>query len=371
MAALPADASRASPPADWLLAPFRLVVRPFLPSGDARRFCGAAGRRWPCWRCTICGWCASDVAFEEASIAASQRHAVRVAAMREGSWQSARPARKRRAPFRLAPTGPPAVAILWKNLLARGAIVQRAAGARAPRLGGDRGHELRLGGGAQTAWPQVVGTRGVHRPAAWSLLLGPQFVRQDFRQDLAVADLLKMYPMRGWQVALGELLAPGGDPDRRAMGAHRAGGHAAASAATRRIWPTTATPVPTHAALASRRRSSSAAQPRVAAHPQRRRAAAARVVRRSSGAARAAARHRGHGPAAAFRAGAIGRARRGAAAGGGAGVLSFTLFAAASVPAAQLAALPVAARARSRSVFAAEAVGGLGAARDIGSRTTT
>ncbi len=42
----------------------------------------------------------------------------------------------------------------------------------------------------------------------WALLLGPQIVRQDFRRDLAVADLLKMYPLRGWQVALGELLAP-------------------------------------------------------------------------------------------------------------------------------------------------------------------
>ena len=40
------------------------------------------------------------------------------------------------------------------------------------------------------------------------LLMGPQIVRQDFRQDLPQADLLKVYPMRGWQVALGEILAP-------------------------------------------------------------------------------------------------------------------------------------------------------------------
>jgi hypothetical protein len=33
-------------------------------------------------------------------------------------------------------------------------------------------------------------------------------MRQDFRQDLPLADVLKMYPLRGWQVALGELLAP-------------------------------------------------------------------------------------------------------------------------------------------------------------------
>jgi len=43
---------------------------------------------------------------------------------------------------------------------------------------------------------------------AWSLLVGPQLLRQDLRQDLPLADILKMYPMRGWQIVLGELLAP-------------------------------------------------------------------------------------------------------------------------------------------------------------------
>jgi hypothetical protein len=42
----------------------------------------------------------------------------------------------------------------------------------------------------------------------WSVLFGPQVLRQDFRQDLVVADVLKLYPLRGWQVAMGELLAP-------------------------------------------------------------------------------------------------------------------------------------------------------------------
>jgi ABC-2 type transport system permease protein len=43
---------------------------------------------------------------------------------------------------------------------------------------------------------------------AWTLLLGPQIVRQDLRHDLQNADLLKMYPMPGWQVVLGQLMAP-------------------------------------------------------------------------------------------------------------------------------------------------------------------
>jgi hypothetical protein len=42
----------------------------------------------------------------------------------------------------------------------------------------------------------------------YSLLLGPQVLRQDFRHDLPLADILKTFPLRGWQIALGEILAP-------------------------------------------------------------------------------------------------------------------------------------------------------------------
>src|SRR6185436_7075163 len=42
----------------------------------------------------------------------------------------------------------------------------------------------------------------------WSLLIGAQMVRCDIRQDLAAMDVLKMFPLRGWQIVLGELLAP-------------------------------------------------------------------------------------------------------------------------------------------------------------------
>ena len=43
---------------------------------------------------------------------------------------------------------------------------------------------------------------------SYSLLLGPQLLRLDFRNDLPQADILKTFPMRGWQIALGEILAP-------------------------------------------------------------------------------------------------------------------------------------------------------------------
>ncbi len=33
-------------------------------------------------------------------------------------------------------------------------------------------------------------------------------IRSDFRQDLPAVDLLKTFPLRGWQIVLGEILAP-------------------------------------------------------------------------------------------------------------------------------------------------------------------
>ncbi|HET9862298.1 MAG TPA: hypothetical protein VFP37_02575, partial [Steroidobacteraceae bacterium] len=41
-----------------------------------------------------------------------------------------------------------------------------------------------------------------------ALLIGPQMARQDLRTDLVHADLLKTYPLRGWQIVLGEMLTP-------------------------------------------------------------------------------------------------------------------------------------------------------------------
>ncbi len=196
-----------SAPAQWLLLPFRVVVRPFLASSQTAAFWTALGPALGLLALHYLWVVRSDVKFEEASIAASQRHAVRVAAMRSGNWQNARPARKRRAPFRLAPTGPPAVAILWKNLLGAGQYFNIRLALATIVWAGIAGTAFGSVGGGKTPWPPVVGLMCLML-LGWALLLGPQIVRQDFRRDLAVADLLKIYPMRGWQVALGELLAP-------------------------------------------------------------------------------------------------------------------------------------------------------------------
>ncbi len=202
------DTVASSPPAHWLLLPFRVAVRPFLASGNAAAFGAAVGPALALLAVHYLWVLRSDVAFEEASIAVSQRYAARAAAIRSGNWQNTRPARKRRAPFRLAPTGPPAVAILWKNLLGAGQFfnVRLALGAIvwAGFVGTTLGTSV---GRGRPEWPFLVGTMCVLL-LGMSLVFGAQFVRQDFRRDLLAADLLKIYPMSGWQIALGELLAP-------------------------------------------------------------------------------------------------------------------------------------------------------------------
>jgi hypothetical protein len=195
-----------SGPLPYLLYPFRLVVRPCMAPG-AREFISAL---WPALLLMAAHYwwvIGSDVAFEEASVEASQKQAEKIAAIRAGKWRSAGQKLKvKRAPFKLAPTGLAAVALLWKNLINAGQAftlrmwIVLAAIVFSTCIGFQ-------GVGSKSNWLVVVGMIAAIF-GAWTVLIGPQVLRHDLRQDLPLADVLKMYPMRGWQVVLGEILAP-------------------------------------------------------------------------------------------------------------------------------------------------------------------
>ncbi len=193
-------------PALYLLYPFRLVVRPFL-APDATAFLVALPPVLLIFLLHYLWVVYSDVAFEEASVEASQKLAARIAAVRAGNWQGAKKNQKAKRPwFNLTASGPSATAFLWKNLIGVGRVFS-------PRL-----------------WIALIvivvvlcfslGNAGFHQHLSWvvgifiaialgySLLLGPQLLRLDFRHDLPLADVLKTFPLRGWQIALGEILAP-------------------------------------------------------------------------------------------------------------------------------------------------------------------
>jgi hypothetical protein len=149
----------------------------------------------------------TEVSFEEATIARAEKRAARRRAGREGDWRGHVRVHKQIAPpFRLSGRGAPELAFLWKNLIATGPLARpKSLVALAVVFGGAaawlaRRPELEAISAGVLLVSLVV--------LVFTVLLGPQMARQDLRTDLANADLLKTYPLRGWQIVLGELLAP-------------------------------------------------------------------------------------------------------------------------------------------------------------------
>jgi ABC-2 type transport system permease protein len=196
----------ASGPLPWLLAIPKLVVAPFL-AADVPAFAFAL---LPALAVLVVHYLwvmRSEVAFEEVAVARAEKRAARIAAIREGRSHGASGGIKsQRAPFRLKSSGAPEIAFLWKNLIATHgffrprtlliAAVIIAAGC------GWLGRHPEYGGLLAAVWALATAA------AIFTLLLGPQVTRNDLRGDLLNSDILKTYPLHGWQIVLGELLAP-------------------------------------------------------------------------------------------------------------------------------------------------------------------
>jgi ABC-2 type transport system permease protein len=195
-----------SGPLPWLLALPRLMVAPFFADG-ARAFFLALG---PALLLLVVHYfwvIRTEVSFEEASILRAEKRAARVRAIQQGDWRTQGNARKaQRPPFALGSVGRPEVAFLWKNLLSTSGFFRPV-----PLL------VLATVIVAGSQWlalqPTLAPVRMVLATMAgmllaFVLLLGPQLARQDLRSDLANTDILKTYPLRGWQIVLGELLTP-------------------------------------------------------------------------------------------------------------------------------------------------------------------
>jgi len=195
-----------SGPLPWLLAPFRWAVAPLF-AANARKLCFALGPVLGIIALHYFWVIRSNVAFEEASVELSRKLADRISAMRAGNWQAAgKPRRGKRPPFLLRPEGWPAAAIFWKNLISAGHFFTGRAWLFLVLITVIAGLNLRWHGGESTGGAALAILAVVL--GLMSLLYGPAILRYDFRQDLRVADVLKLYPMPGWQVVLGEILAP-------------------------------------------------------------------------------------------------------------------------------------------------------------------
>lgn len=141
----------------------------------------------------------ADAAFEEASA----EHAERQVRDRRTPKPVARGAQS--MPFRLAPDGPAETAILWKNLILLGRYASlRTLFAFLPVI-------VLFGIAAQSedsrGIARVIATMALPL-AAIAVLVGPQVMRNDLRQDLAQLALLKTWPVGGAAMIRGQVLAP-------------------------------------------------------------------------------------------------------------------------------------------------------------------
>jgi hypothetical protein len=144
----------------------------------------------------------SDAKFEEASAELAEK----MANVRQSRRLSVPKARTTvSAPFTLALEGRPETAIFWKNLIMVGRYLSLATLFRIlPILVifsiVARGRAV---GGAGEGLTVLCGAVFV-----FTILLGPQFARNDLRQDLPNLRLLKAWPLDGATLVRGEVLAP-------------------------------------------------------------------------------------------------------------------------------------------------------------------
>ncbi len=185
-----------------LLAPFRAMVQPLTASsgGDwIRAMVPALGLLGLHYIWVV----RSDAAFEEAAAEASLRRARQLSDSSRGQ-RARRAVRREPPPYRLAPTGSPAGAILWKNLVA------------VTRTGRPRTVALVLAGIGLVATVLVLrGSEILAEILGWFavmaggflLVVGPQWIRSDLRGDLSKLHLLRGYPITGTAVVVGEVAA--------------------------------------------------------------------------------------------------------------------------------------------------------------------
>jgi len=196
----------ATQPLSWLLAPFRWSLAPYFAT-DGAGFARALVPALALLAAHYVWVVRSQVSFEEASMDLARRRADRVAAMRQGKGLlSAKPARSRRPPFQLAGTGFVPIAFLWKGLLALGPFWRLRTWliACAVVLVGSRILAANPGGRLTL---RIVAIFSITM-GGWVLVFGPMLMQRSLREMVENLDILRAGPLRGWEIALGELLSP-------------------------------------------------------------------------------------------------------------------------------------------------------------------
>jgi hypothetical protein len=195
----------ATAPLSWLLAPFRWATAPIF-AADAGAFLHALPAALGLLALHYLWVVRAQVSFEDAAIVQARKRAERSAAMREGRMGRRMPNKPRGEPFRLAGRGAAWPAFAWKGLVAMGPLYRL----RVWLVACVAVVVLCQWLAADPARKAVLVAIGVAIPAlgAWLLFVGPMLMQRGLRRTFERMDVLKALPLRGWQLALGELATP-------------------------------------------------------------------------------------------------------------------------------------------------------------------
>ncbi len=193
-------------PAPWILAPFRIVVRPYF-AANAWEFLAAFLPALGLMALHYLWITRLDVAFEEASIELSQKRAAWVAARRAGNMRSSGSVQKREPLFRLRSRGWSWVAFVWKSFIQAGGCSIARRGLVIFAVAAVVGWSLRNNPscGPIIHFVAILGAMVVFMT---SLFAGPQATAQSVRRELVISDWLKTVPVPSSQIVLGLLLGP-------------------------------------------------------------------------------------------------------------------------------------------------------------------
>jgi len=197
-------------PLRYVLAPFKLIVAPNF-AHEGVTFLRALLPALGIMALHFIWVVRADVSFEDTSIEAAKKRAAFLAARGRGELRARGKSDKARTPlWRLRPTGFAPIAFIWKSLLKSGG--RRTLGRWAAFFAVLATGAFALGRVEDLTKPLVVTAfiigGGCYIALLISFVMIGQLSAAQLRQGIATMDLLKTYPIPGWQIALGELAGP-------------------------------------------------------------------------------------------------------------------------------------------------------------------
>jgi hypothetical protein len=192
----------------FILAPFKILVAPYF-SAQWVTFSSAFALALGVLTVLYIWILTQEVSFEEGSLALAQKRTEVRAAIASGKAPINASVKEKafKDPFRLLGQGSTEVAFLWKNLIS----IQSWFNLRVIMILLGPTVFIVLSEYHSVGTPQdvmrmitIISTS----LASITLFVGPQLLRQDLRSDLIYMDMLKTYPMKGWQIVLGEIATP-------------------------------------------------------------------------------------------------------------------------------------------------------------------